>query len=124
MEKFRKALENKYRYSYKGTLSTEDLFDLSVEELDSIYKKLNKQKKEQKEDSLLGEKIPKSTKLDIKIEIIKEIVNQKLKERDDLKKAQETRMKKQKIMEILASKQDDALNNKTPEELEAMLNDL
>jgi len=46
-------------------------------------------------------------------------------EEEDLRlRAKEKREQKQKIMEILATKQDESLQNKTEEELKAMLDQL
>ena len=56
------ATRKKLRFSYKGSISTEDLWDLSLEELDRIFKGLNAKVKQSQEESLL-EKKEKSEKL-------------------------------------------------------------
>ena len=43
MELFEIATRNKYRFPFKGWISTEDLWDLSVQNLDGIFKTLNKE---------------------------------------------------------------------------------
>ena len=48
MNLFEVAVREKYRFPYNGMISTEDLWDLSVNALDSIFKTLNKDKKKQK----------------------------------------------------------------------------
>ena len=42
---FERAAMNKYRFPYKGQISVEDLWDLSLPGLDSVFKQLNKLKK-------------------------------------------------------------------------------
>lgn len=58
MEKnlFEIATRNRYRFTYKGVMTVEDLWDLNVEALDAIFKTLNRQKKTADEDSLLAVK--------------------------------------------------------------------
>lgn len=115
---FEVAVRNKFRYPYKGVIATEDLWDLSVQQLDDIFKTLKSQEKKAQEESLLNTRTPEDEALATKIEIIKHIVNTKLEE------AKENHDQKQKILGILAEKQDADLRNKTPEELQAMLNQL
>ena len=121
---FEAAVRNKFRFPYKGTISTEDLWDLSVQQLDDIFKTLKSQEKKAQEESLLEVRTPEDEVLMAKIEIVKHIVAVKLDEAKQAERAKENRDQKQKILGILAEKQDADLRNKTPEELQAMLNQL
>ena len=121
---FEVAVRTKMRFPFKGQISVEDLWDLSVENLDSIFKTLNSQLKQAKEESLLTTRTKQDQELDTKIEIIKHIVSVKQEEENQRLKAKEQREKKQKIMEIMANKQDVDLQNKSLEELQSMLNEL
>ena len=121
---FEVAVRNKFRYPYKGVIATEDLWDLPVQQLDGIFKTLKSQEKKAQEESLLDTRTPEDEILTAKIEIIKYIVNTKLEEAQQAEHAKELSDQKQKILNILAEKQDEDLRNKTPEELKAMLEQL
>lgn len=121
---FETAIRCKFRFPYKGMGSTEDLFDLDVTELDKIFKTLNAQVKTAKEESLLVMKSKEDEKLGLMIEIVKYIVGVKLAEENERLQARERKEKKQKIMKIITSKQDAELQNKSTDELQAMLNEL
>lgn len=122
--KFEVASRLKFRFPFRGLISVEDLWDLSVQNLDLVFKTLNAEQKQVQEESLLKVKTKENKELDLKIEIVKHIVNVKLEEQNARLKAREVKEQKQKIMDILASKQDEALRNKSPEELQAMLEEL
>ncbi|MFC8685973.1 hypothetical protein [Brevibacillus porteri] len=124
MNIFEYATKNKLRFPFKGIIATEDLYDLNLESLDSIFKALNSQLKQVKEESLLNTKTKEDKELDVKIEIVKYIVNVKLEERDMKIKAKEQKEKKQKILEILSHKQNEALQSKSIDELKEMLKEL
>lgn len=125
MEKlFEKANEQKIRFEYNGLISVEDLYDLSVEDLDSIYKKLSVEKKNLSEDSLLKDKKSETTTLDLKIEIITYIVNLKLDKAKKQKELADKKLQKEKLMSILAKKQDSELEGKSVDELKDMINSL
>ena len=96
MEKnlFEIATRNRYRFNYKGVMTVEDLWSLRVEDLDAIFKMLNRQKKTADEDSLLATKSAE-------------------------KKAQ-----RDKIMEIVAKKKDKALEDMGIEDLMKKLEEL
>jgi hypothetical protein len=124
MNMFETATRCKFRFPFRGMVSVEDLWDLSAENLDSIFKTLNSQVKQANEESLLVTKTKEDETLSIMIEIVKYIVKVKLEEEAVRLQARDRREKKQKIMEIVASKQDADLQNKSVEELQAMLNEL
>lgn len=125
MEKmFEYATRNKVRFPFKGLISVEDLWDLSLTNLDSIYKTLNKQVKQSEEESLLNTKTTVDKELDVQIAIVKHIVAVKLAEQEAREKASAKKAQKQKIMAIIASKQDEALRNSSVEDLQKMLDEL
>ncbi len=118
---FKVAVKKKYRFNYRGLISVEDLWDLSVEDLDKIFKSLKSQQRNASEESLLQAVSKEDKELNNKIEIIKIIVADKLAASDRAKKAAAQRMQNQRILEIMADKQDAALKEKSVEELQAML---
>ena len=118
---FKVAAKKKYRFNYRGLISVEDLWDLGVEDLDKIYKSLKSQAKNAAEESLLQEVSKEDKELNNKIEIIKTIVADKLAASERAKKAAAQRMQNQRILEIMADKQDEELKSKSLEELKSML---
>lgn len=118
---FKIAVKNKYRFTYKGVQTVEDLWDLSVEELDKIYKTLKTKQKSEAEESLLATTSKEDKELNNKIEIIKTIVADKLSDKEKSVKAAERRAKNRRILEIMADKQEDELKSKSLDELKAML---
>ena len=124
MNIFESAVENKLRFPYKGNISTEDLYSLSVSELDTIYKTLKREAKRNGEESLLATKSNDDVALDTKIEIVKHIVEKKLAQVEARKTAASNKAKKDKILSILEEKQDAALKNMSEEDLRKMLETL
>lgn len=121
---FEYAVRNKVRFPFKGLISVEDLWDLSVTNLDSIYKTLNKQIKQSEEESLLTVKTNIDTELEVQIDIVKHIVSVKLAEQEAREKVAAKKAQKQKIMSIIATKEDEALQNTSVEDLKKMLDEL
>lgn len=121
---FEAATRGKYRFPYKGQIAVEDLWDLSLTALDGIFKTLNAEYKQSKEESLLESKSKEDEVLDIQIAIVKHIVAVKQQENAYRLAEKERKEKKQRIMEILADKQDESLKGKSIEELQKMLDEL
>lgn len=121
---FEYAVRNKIRFPFKGMISVEDLWDLPLANLDSIYKTLNKQVKQSEEESLLVTKTTVDTELEVQIAIVKHIVSVKLEEQEAREKAAAKKAQKQKIMAIIATKEDEELQNSSVDDLRKMLDEL
>lgn len=121
---FEYATRHALRFPYKGSQSVEDLWVMPVTELDKVYKTLNKQVKQSEEESLLSTKTSVDTELEVQIAIVKHIVSVKLAEKEAAEKASAKKAQKQKIMSIIATKQDEALQNSSIDDLKKMLDEL
>ena len=121
---FETASRSKLRFAFKGVIGTEELWDMSVETLDLIFKTLNAQARMTNEESLLGTKTRQEEELLLKIEIVKHIVKTKLDEAEARLKIQEKRQKRQEILETKANKEKADLAGKSLEELDKMLEEL
>ena len=121
MDIFKYAVKNKMRFNYKGVCTVEDLYDIPLSGLDKMYGELKKQQKNFGEDSLLNKKSSEEKEIGIKIEIIESIVADRLADIDKAKKAQQTRERNRRIAQIIADKEDAALNDMSLEDLKAML---
>lgn len=118
---FEQATRNKYRFPFRGLCTVEDLWDLSVTNLDTVFKELNRQKKNSSEESLLDTKSDKDVALNDMIEIVKYIVAVKQKEQADRILSMEQKEREQRIMDIIKRKEDEALENMSIAELTNMI---
>lgn len=118
------ATRCKYRFPYKGLITIEDLWDLTPTALDSVFKELNAKLKRTGEESLLQTEDKETAVLKRQIEIIKYILNIKLEEGKAREQAAANAAKRQHIMDILASKEDQALQNMSADDLRKMLTEL
>ena len=121
---FEIATRSKFRFPYKGQISVEDMWELSLTALDSVFKALNAQIKQVKEESLLSTKSKADETLELQIEIVKYIVSVKLAEKEAREKAAVNKEMKQKIMQIKAARQDKALLEASDEDLDKLLAEL
>ena len=119
------SLKNKYRFEFKGLINIEDLFDLKLEDLDTIYRNLKKQEQELEGDSLLETKDnPAKAEIETKILVIKEIFNMKQAEIEANKRTLANKAQKAKILAIIENKQDQELSEKSIEELKEIYDNL
>lgn len=121
-EIFEIASRRKYRYPYKGYITTEDLWDLSPKDLDLVYKSLMKTKKTLCEESLSAQ-TNKDDDLETQINIVKYVYTTKEAEYNDRKKAAENAEKRRHILEILAQKKDESLRNMSEADLLKLLDE-
>lgn len=124
MNIFEIATKNKFRFPYRGMISVEDLWDLNLNQLDGIYKTLNKEIKQTNEESLLSVKDAADVELQAKIDIVKHIFASKQQEIANRTIAAENAEKKRRILDIIAQKQEASLQNKSEEELLKMLEEI
>ena len=122
---FEKASKLKLRFNYKGLVGVEDLWDISLTDLNNIAKGVNRELKEVagEEDFISTSTASSKARevLQLRLDILKHIIAVKIEQRDALKASKEKAEQKQKIMEIISKKQDAALENKSIEELKALL---
>lgn len=121
---FELAVKGKYRFNFKGSLLVEDLFDLNVTSLDSIFKELNSQLKQTNEESLLDVRTKEDKELETKIEIVKFIVREKLEEQQARATERENKEKKQKLMTLLEKKREEKDQALSEEEILKQIQEL
>lgn len=125
MNMFEKALRNKLRFQYRGPRTTEDLWEVSLSSLNEMYKELKaEQKVMNSEDDLLDTKSDDDTTLELKIELIKYIVEVRLQEKKDRENLANRKERKQKLLAILEEKQDENLRGLSTEEITKMIEEI
>lgn len=107
----------------KGLLSAEQLWHLGFEDLASSIKKVKKVLKKTDDDELafLESNTPVDTENQLRFDILKDVYLTKRKEKDELRDAAETKAHNQKIISLIAEKQEEGLKSKSVEELEKLL---
>lgn len=119
---YKEALQKKLRFkTNKGMITTEDLFDLSLQNLNTLAIMLDKKISEAPKKSFIEELPAEENDDELRFSIVKDVINIKLKARkDNIDKAQADAQKK-RILEILAKRNDEELEKKSTEELRAMI---
>lgn len=121
---FEVATRNNYQFPFRGVINVIDLWDLSLTNLDSVFKVLNAEVKKSEEESLLNTKSKEDEELSNKIEIVKYIVGVKLAEKKAKEDEKKNREMKQRLLEIKAKRQDAALENLSDEDLDRAIAEL
>ncbi len=124
---YKEAIKNKWVFdTVRGQISVQDLFDLPLisnnhfnldavavnlsEKIDKLktksFVKIQSKAKKQEKEVLLKQ-----------LEIVKDIISDKIAEQKAIRKAQENAQRRNKILELLAQKQDDKLSQKSEEDL-------
>lgn len=116
------AALKKYLYpSTKGQITTQDLFDLTLQGLNTTAKTLNAEIKNEEEEDFINERTVQSTDIRNKLEIVKTVIQYK----KDLQNANAERKAKaqerQRLLEILDSKEQESLANLSIEEIQKRL---
>jgi uncharacterized protein YfkK (UPF0435 family) len=120
---FEKASKSKLRFPYKGLITVEDLWNLSIKELDSIYRVLSKELKSVQEDSLLDKK-PSGSVLELQIGIIKHVYTVKQEEIERWEKSIARREQIRQLDDIIAQKENTVLSEKSLDDLKKTRDEL
>lgn len=116
------AAKKQYRFPFRGPgTKLEDLYDLPLRDLDSIYKSLNADLKATSEDSLLEVRNPADTDLRNKIELVRFVVKTKQEDAAAKERKASIASQRKRLQEIKADTQERDLLKKTPEEIDALL---
>ena len=124
MYMYKKAAQLKLRVATnRGNLSVEQLYDLSKEEIGQLAIAYRPKKPIDDEELafLKQETSAEETPEQLTFRILKDIYLTKQAEEDKEHRRAEVRKRNRKLLEVIARKQDEALESKSIEELEAML---
>lgn len=125
MEIFERAARKKVRFTVgKGEASAEDLWDLSLETLNQVAIKVNKALKDEGEESFIGTKSKTQTENQLKLDILKHVIEAKLKAKEVAATRATNMAKASQLKELINKKATTELENKSMDELQALLGDL
>lgn len=121
---FEKAAREKTRFNFRGSITVEDLWDLSLTNLDTLYGNITTELERLPKVSLISNDSTQRKELEFKQEIIKYIFETKKSEAEVAEKAKENSEKKKMILDILAKKQNESYENMSVEDLKALAESL
>lgn len=122
MENFKLASQQKLRFqTNRGSLSTEQLWDLSLEDLDALAISLETEHKQSAKKSFLAKTSVKDKTAKLRFDVVIDILNTKVSEQEAATEAMEIKEHNKKIISLIAEKQDESLKGKSIKQLESML---
>ena len=122
MENFKLASQQKLRFqTNKGLLSTEQLWDLSLKDLDALAVSLETEHKESGKKSFLVKTSVKDKTAKLRFDVTLDVLNTKVEEMQAAQEAAEIKEHNKKIITLISEKQDESLKGKSIKQLEGML---
>jgi hypothetical protein len=124
-ENFIEATKKKIRFSTtKGSLSVEDLWDLNLESLDKIAVAVDEDIQKEGRKSFIGKTSRTSSQKTLSLEILKFIIEEKIKEEEKKKDRLQKAAQKEFLSELLNKKRLESLESLSVEEIQKQLSDL
>lgn len=118
MENFEKASKKKLRFeSGKGKLTVENLWDLSLEDLDTIGIKVKKVLEQTGTESLISTKPKTNADDELRLAIIKHIIAYKLKQQEERANRQARAEKLNALQQLAAQKQTEEFSKQSLDEV-------
>lgn len=132
LDLFQEATKRKLRFrSTQGqtNLSTEDLWDLPLESaqracLQSVARATSADLKASAEEDFVSTKTSANQLDELRLAIVKHVIAVRLEERAATQNASERKVKKARLTELLAQKQDQELASKSAEEIQKLIAEL
>lgn len=122
MANYKLAAQGKFRYNTtRGELTTEQLFGLSINDLDELAVSLDTAHKESGKKSFVNKTSPKDKTTKEKFEIVLDILNTKVEEQEMLTQAAEDKKYNEKILAAIEGAEDEELKGKSKGQLMKML---
>ena len=122
---FEKVSRLKVRYATdKGNVTTEDLWDFNLSQLNELAKGLNKKYKEFDEDDFLKVENKEKGLVKLKFDIVLKVLRTKQDEAAAAVDRKANAEKKQKFLAALEAKRDQGIGEMSVEELEAKIAEL
>lgn len=122
MENFKQATKEKLRFqTSKGNLTTEQLWDLSLTDLDNLAVELQNQYEESGKKSFLVKRSIKDKTTKLKFDVVLDVLQTKSEELEEAKQKAEDKAHNEKIIQLISEKKNEELKGKSVKQLEAML---
>jgi len=115
---FDKATRIKLRFQTdRGQLSVEDVWELNLAQLNQLAKSLRKKLKDGEEEDFLNTKSEADVTDKLRFDIVLHILEIKKSEKSEREQAAENKLKRERLLGVLAEKQDAKLREMSPEEI-------
>lgn len=105
----------------KGVLSTEQLFGLSIDDLNETAVQLDEEYTKSGKKSFIVAKSVKDKSIKLKFDIVYDVLQTKLAEAEVAREKKEVKEHNAKILELINDKEKDELKAKSSKQLKAML---
>lgn len=122
---YKKAAKMKLRFqTERGNLSVEDLWKLSLQDLDKVAINLSEELENTPKKSFISEVTTTDAVTTLKFDIVKDIIADKLTEKVEKENATKKREEKAKLLDLLARKQAQNLETMSEEDILKKLQEL
>lgn len=122
---FEEATRQKLRFQTdRGVLSVEDLWDMSLTNLNTLAKSLRRKLKAEEEEDFLETKTEKETIDKLRFDVVLFVLETKKSEKKESELAADKKAKRQVLMNLLAEKEAEDMKKLNKEELLAKISEL
>lgn len=105
----------------KGYLSVEQLWDLSLEELDKVVVSLEDNYNKSSEKSYIVKASEKDAETKLMFDVALDILQTKMEEKNEQKRSYEIKKHNEKILELIDKKKDEELSNLSIDDLTKLI---